>query len=127
MTASIIHNLSRALHSTDDPGVGGTPTHVACHAVDDLLFGWLRILCKKGRCLHDLTRLAITTLRHLILDPSLLHGVRIACVEAFDRGDEFSFDGSDRDRAGAYRLAIDMNGAGPAHSNPAPVFGASES
>src|SRR6516162_7792695 len=44
MMASIIHNLGRALHSADDPGIGGTTTHVAGHAVDDLLFGWTRIL-----------------------------------------------------------------------------------
>src|SRR5215472_8998633 len=54
MTASIIHDLGRALHSADDPGIGGTTTHVARHAVDDLLFGWTRILRKQGGGLHDL-------------------------------------------------------------------------
>src|SRR6516225_6524934 len=78
MTASIIHKLGRALHSTDDPRIGGTTTHVAGHAVDNLLCGWTRILRKQGRGLHDLARLAIAALRHLMLDPSLLHGMRIA-------------------------------------------------
>src|SRR5262245_32069217 len=78
MTASITHDLCGALHSTDDARIGGTTTHVARHAIDDLLFGRMRIFRKKGRRLHDLTRLAIATLRHLIFDPSLLHGMRIA-------------------------------------------------
>jgi hypothetical protein len=78
VTASIIHDLNRALHSADDSGIGGTTAHVARHAVDDLLFGWMGVFRKQGRRLHDLARLAIATLRHLILDPSLLHGMRIA-------------------------------------------------
>src|SRR6516162_3876892 len=78
MTASVIHDLGRALHSADDPGIGGTTTHVARHAIDDLLFSWMRILRKQGCRLHDLAGLAIPALRHLILDPSLLHRMRIA-------------------------------------------------
>src|ERR1700758_3757098 len=78
MTASIIHELGRALHSTDDPGIRGTTTHVARHAIHDLLLSRTGIRCEQGRGLHDLARLAIAALRHLILDPSLLHWMRIA-------------------------------------------------
>src|SRR5215469_5727978 len=126
MTASVTHDLGRALHGTDDPRIGGTTTYVACHTVDDLLFGWTRIPRKQGCGLHQLARLAIAALRHLIFDPSLLHWMCVAWIEAFDGGDEFAFNGSDRDRARAHRLTINVNSAGPAHSNPASVFGTGE-
>src|ERR1700745_1475821 len=57
MTASIIHDLNRALHSADDAGIGGATTHVARHAIDDLLFSRMRIFREQRRRLHDLTRL----------------------------------------------------------------------
>src|SRR6516164_5018024 len=78
MTASIIHKLGRELHAADDPGISGTTTHVARHAIHNLLLGRMGIRCKQGRGLHDLARLAIAALRHLMLDPGLLHGMRIA-------------------------------------------------
>src|SRR4029077_12123699 len=124
MTASIIHELGGALHSADDPGIGGATTHVACHAIHDLLLSRTGIRCKQGSGLHDLAGLAIAALRHLMLDPSLLHGGGAAGIEALDGGDELSFNGSDRDRAGAHGLAVDVNCARPAQANSATVFGA---
>ena len=61
MTASIIHDLGRALHRTDDPRIGGTTTHVARHAIHDLLLSRMGIPCKQGRGLHDLAGLTIAT------------------------------------------------------------------
>jgi hypothetical protein len=37
--------------------------------------------------LHDLTRLAVAALRHLVFDPGLLHSVRVGGAQAFDGGD----------------------------------------
>src|SRR6185312_9370866 len=59
MTASIIHDLDRALHSADDPGISGTATHVARHAIHDLLLGRMGIRCQQRCGLHDLAGLAI--------------------------------------------------------------------
>ena len=47
--------------------------------------GW-EVLQQRRR-LHDLARLAVAALRHLKVDPGLLHGMRALGIEPFDRRD----------------------------------------
>src|SRR5579872_1628683 len=127
MTASIIHDLGGPFHGADDPGIGRTPTHVAGHAIDDLLLGRMRIFREQSRGLHDLAGLAIAALRHLVLDPGLLHRMGVGRIEPFDGGDQLAFDRADADRTGAHRLAIDMNRTTAAQADSATEFRTGES
>src|SRR5262249_8814709 len=76
--------------------------------------------------LHDLARLAIAALRYLLGDPGLLQGMAAVGRQPFDGGDRLAFDELDRHRAGAHRLAVDMDRAGPAGGNAAAELGAGE-
>src|SRR4249920_610725 len=75
---ALLHDLGGAFDRTDDPGVGGAAAQVAVHAVDDLLVGRVGISGEQRGGLHDLSRLAVAALRHLLLDPGLLHRVHVA-------------------------------------------------
>jgi hypothetical protein len=66
-------------------------------------------------------------LRHVVRKPGLLHrGQRAALGQSFDGDDLLAFGAAHRERAGAYRLAVDVTGAGAALGNAATVLGAGE-
>src|SRR5882724_6305626 len=94
----------------------------------DILIAGLRLFLEQRRNRHDHAALAITALRHVVGHPGLLHLVQcaIAC-EAFDRGDLLAGGFADRDAAGAHRHPVDMNGAGAALRDAAPIFRARQS
>src|SRR5437899_2098451 len=93
----------------------------------DVLVGRLGFLLEKGRDRHDHAALAIAALRHIVSHPGLLHLVQRAIAgESLDRGDLLADGFADRDAAGAHRDPVDMDGAGAALCNAAPVFGASQ-
>jgi len=77
--------------------------------------------------LHDLPRLTVAALRHLMLDPRFLHRMSVRRIEAFDGGDQLAFDGPDSDRAGAHGLSVNVHRAAAAQANAAAIFGAGES
>src|SRR4029450_9742519 len=60
-----------ALDRAHDAWIGATTTDVAVHVGDDLLARGPFGLCQKLRRLHDLPRLAVAALRHLLGDPGL--------------------------------------------------------
>ena len=71
--------------------------------------------------------LAVAALRHVVVDPGLLHLVQRAVRrEAFDRGDLLAVGGADRHGAGARRHAVDVDGAGAALGDAAAVLGAGQ-
>src|SRR3546814_14483379 len=52
--------------------------------------------------------------------------MRAVARQRFDSGDEAALGGGDGDRAAPHRLAVDVNGAGPAIAGAAAIFGAGE-
>jgi hypothetical protein len=69
------------------------------HRGDDFTVRRRRIGGDESGRLHDLTGLAVTALRHLGLEPGLLHRMPIGVVQALDGGDHFTRHVADRDLA----------------------------
>src|SRR5205807_9593391 len=111
---SISGLLRRALDGRDDAVVGAAAADVAVHVLDDLLARGLRIRGEELGGFHDLSRLAVAALRHLLRDPRLLQRMRRIGREALDGGDLGALDAAERRAARAHRFAVDMHGARPA-------------
>ena len=79
------------------------------------------------RCgLHDLARLAVAALRHLMIDPGLLNrGHRVRGANAFNRG-HIAPDIGQGHLARTHSLAVNVHGARPASGHAAAEFGASQ-
>src|SRR2546426_4622847 len=60
------------LDRRDDTVIGAATADVALHVLDDLLARRIPVLRKQRRRGHDLARLAVAALRHLLGDPGLL-------------------------------------------------------
>ena len=78
---------------------------------------------------HYLTRLAVATLRYLLLDPCLLHGVQasLATTDAFYGGDLLIGCRLNRRYACTDWLAVEMHRTGATLGDAATEFGAGES
>src|SRR5256886_13729488 len=59
---------------------------------------------------HDLARLAVAALRHILRDPGLLHRVGAVGRQALDRRDALAGDGGDRRHARARGHAVQVHG-----------------
>src|SRR5882762_11245455 len=121
--------MSRSLRGAMDGGadalVGAAATNIGHRRVDIGVRG-MRILREQGRGGHDLPRLAVAALRHVLRDPRLLHGVRAVLGQAFDGGHALAGDGRHRQHAGARRDAVQVDGAGAALGDAAAELGAGE-
>src|SRR5882672_3868848 len=105
---------------------GAAATDVGDRGVD-VRVGRLRLLLQERRDGHDHARLTVAALRHVVLDPGLLHLVqRGALRQAFDGRDLLPGSRADREGARADRRAVEMYGARPALGDAAAVFGAGE-
>jgi hypothetical protein len=85
----------------------------------------LRDLFEQRRRRHDLARLAVAALDDVEVDPRLLHRLGGARRQAFDRRHALARDadtGAEHER----RARLDVDGAGAALGDAAPVFGARE-
>src|SRR4029077_2646995 len=103
---------------------GPTPTDVRNRAVN-VRIGWLRLILQKGCCRHDHAGLAVATLRHVVLEPSLLDRVQDSILrQPFDGGDLLPFRLAHGQRARTDRNTVDVHGARSALRNTAAVFGA---
>src|SRR5262249_47990363 len=124
MTGSFVHvglthNLRGPLYRNDDARICGAATEIAGHAVNDLLLGWVGVFRKQRDGLHNLTGLAVTALRHLLLNPGLLHRMGISRIEALNGGDHCTFHRADWNRARTDRLAVDMQRAATTEAHSA--------
>src|ERR1700756_2595622 len=95
------------------PFVSSAAANVGDTSVDIGVRG-VGISLEERRRGHDLPRLAIAALRHVLGEPSLLDRVFAVRGKPLDGSDAGALDGSDRHRAGAHRLAVDMDRAGTA-------------
>src|ERR1700757_1307504 len=90
--------------------------------VVDVLVGRLWLVLEQPRHRHDHPALAIAALRHVVLDPGLLHLVQGTIIgKALDGGDLLAGGLAHADTAGARRDAIDVHGAGAALCNAAAI------
>src|SRR6266853_6317394 len=81
----------------------------------DVGVGRLRLRLEESCHRHDHSGLAVAALRHVVIDPRLLHLVQdLARGQAFDRGYLAVAHRANRHRARAHRDAIDVHGAGAA-------------
>src|ERR1035437_5300584 len=114
------------MHRFPNPFIGAAAAEIAVHGLCDLLVGRARRF-REQRCSgHDLSGLAVATLRDLFGDPSLLQYVQAVGSEALNRSDAFARDLRSGSRAGANRVAIDMDSAGAAQSRTTAEFGSGE-
>ena len=105
---------------------GATAANIGERLVDVGVGRFRRVLEQIGDR-HDHAGLTVAALRHVMLDPSLLHFRQLAILrEAFDRGDLFAAGGAGQDLARARRDAVDVNRASAALADTATVFCASE-
>src|SRR3954462_15172887 len=114
--------LRRALDGGDDAVVRAAAADVAVHVADDVRARGLRIGGEELRGFHDLSRLAVAALRHLLGDPRFLQRMRGIGRQAFDRRHLRAFDGADGGDARAHRLAVDVHGARATLRDAAAVF-----
>src|SRR4051812_33423513 len=94
--------------------VGSAATDIAPHADIDFFISGIRPFPEQHRRSHDLSRLAIAALRHILADPGLLQGMRKLRREPFDGDDLLAFGARDRRNARSHRFAVQMNRAGAA-------------
>src|ERR1700686_1158524 len=122
--------LSRARRRVDRGAnalVGSTAADIG-HRRVDIGIGRLRLVLKQGSRRHHHAALAIAALRHVEIEPGLLHRVQLAVLsERLDGGDLLAADGADGDLARARGDAVDVHGAGAALGDAATVFGAGQS
>ena len=81
-----------ALNRAANALVGATAANVAGHLVVDLLDRGMRRLRQQSGRGHDLSGLAVATLRHLFFNPRLLQREFDFLFQSFDGGDLLAFD-----------------------------------
>jgi hypothetical protein len=77
--------LRRTMNGPANPVVGAAATDVARQGVVDLGVGRVPIRGEKDSRRHDLTRLAVSTLRNLLHQPGLLHWMASIVRQSLDR------------------------------------------
>src|SRR5258706_1523207 len=79
--------LRCALDCAQNPRICPTSTDVRTHIVDDVVTRGLWIFCEQCCSAHDLPRLTVAALRHLFLEPRLLHRMTGILRQTFDCSD----------------------------------------
>src|SRR5579871_5648036 len=95
-----------------DAIVGSASAKIARHRLIDLLVRRSRRFRQESHGGHDLAGLAVATLRHLLGDPGLLHGMKATDRQPFNCRDALTPGLRDRRRARAHRRAIEVDRAG---------------
>src|SRR5262245_11337432 len=110
-----------ALDRAHDAGVGATATDVVGKRLPDIRLGWILVGREKRDRLHDHAVDAVAALHRLLFNKGALHRMQpVALRKALDGHDSLRrCNFRQRMRAGAYRLAVNMDGAGAALTEPA--------
>src|SRR4051812_26891375 len=124
--ASVADACGRDVDGLADPRVRHAPAEVAGHAGVDVLVGGVGIVAQKSARLHDLSRLAVTALRDLLLAPGNLQGMLALGVEPFDGRDARARHRGDRRDARSRRAPVDVHRARSAEPDPAAKLRAGE-
>src|SRR5437764_14443464 len=89
-----------------NPLVGSAAAQVAIHRLGNLLIAWMGRLRQQRCCRHDLSSLAIATLRNLFGNPGLLQDMQAVGSQSFNGGNAFPSDLRDRSGARPYGRAL---------------------
>src|SRR4029077_21055008 len=97
------------------------------HRCVDVGIGWLRVGLEQRSRGHHHAALAIAALRHVEVEPGLLHRMQRAGLrQRLDGRYLLGADRTDRHLAGARGDAVDVHGAGAALGDAAAIFGAGQ-
>src|SRR5262245_35322676 len=121
-----LHEFSSAANGLDDALICAATAKVVGHCRLDLGQGRVLAFVEQGGGGHDLTALAIAALRHADLDPRLLDRMRAVLRQPFDGRDLIADRGRRLQLARLHGQPVDMDGAGAAARNAAPVFRSGE-
>src|SRR6267378_4677042 len=123
MALSGLDLLRRRMDRGSDPRIRAAAAEVG-HGLVDVPVRRIGLRAQQRHCGEDLAALAVSALRHLMLDPGLLHRVELPALrKAFDRHDALASGCGRRERARAHRLAVHVNGAGAALPDAAAELG----
>src|SRR3954451_17280779 len=96
-----------------DADISAAAADIAAHRIVDVRIGRMRFILQQCRRRHDLARLAISALRDLMLEPSLLDLRTDRCrTYRLNRCDLGVTNAVDRRDAGTDGGAVEMHGAG---------------
>jgi hypothetical protein len=110
-----------------DPLIRTAAADISLHGDIDIGIGGLGFMFEQGDSAHDLSRLAVAALRHLLFYPGFLHGLRLSAIDAFDRSDLLAGYDRERKAAGPYGVTSQVYGAGAALCDPAAEFSSFQS
>src|SRR5471032_67760 len=125
-SSGFAHFRGRRVDGGADAVVGAAAADVAAHGVLDVGVAGIFIRVQQGGGAHQLARLAVAALRHVVRDPGLLQRVRIVLRQRLDGGDLLAGDHRQRRLARADRRAVQMHGAGAAQGHAAAELGAGQ-
>src|SRR5262249_39669573 len=94
-----------------DPGIGSAPAQITFHRLIDVGVRRVRLASQKGRRGHDLSRLAVTALRHIDFDPCALDWVAEVWRKAFYCGNSLTRYTGDRCSARTRSNTVDVDRA----------------
>ncbi len=110
-----------------DARIGSAPADEAGHRGVDLRLAGFAVGAQQSRRAHHLATLAIATLRHVVLDPRVLHSLADQVGgQAFDGRNVRAFDRCHRHDTRARRRAVHIDRAGAAQRRAAAVLGAGQ-
>src|ERR1041385_3599485 len=114
---------SDLLDGGPDAEVRTAPAQVSAHRLVDVSVSRVRVLVEERHGLHDLASLAVATLRHVVVDPGLLHRVqRAALGQTVDGRDFLALDGAHGRDAHAVSHAVDVARASAAEAHATAVL-----
>src|ERR1700730_291345 len=124
--ASTLQELCGVVNRSADADVRRATTQVAVHGKIDIVVAWPLDFLEQSSRAHDLSRLAISALRHIMGDPRPPDRLSLAPGQSLYGRDLAGADAGDRHRAGTQGLAIEKNRAGTALRGPAAELGAGQ-
>src|SRR5690348_6107471 len=114
---------SDLLDGGPDAEVRPAAAQVPAHGLVDVSVRRVRVLVEERHGLHDLASLAVATLRHVIVDPGLLHGVQLVALgQTVDGRDLLALDGTHRRDAHAVGHTVDVARASAAEAHATAVL-----
>src|SRR4029077_14765822 len=121
-----LQKLCGVVNRSADADISRAATEVAIHGRINVAVARPLDFLEQTRRTHDLPRLAITALRHIVVDPGSLDRILLASSQSLDGRDLAVANPGYRHRAGAQRLTVEKNRAGPALVHSAPELGAGQ-
>ena len=115
------------MYCVADALIGAAAANMAAESFINVRVGGRGISCEERGGGHDHADLAVATLRDLVREPRLLHGMLAVGRKSFDGGDAASNDSGNARSAGARGFAVHVNSAGTAEGLAAAEFCAGES